>query len=881
MEELNETFWNQVRAFYNKEDGNEDAYNAEQPILQKMLEAISHELKGKYEIIGPIGRGGTGLVVKVQELSLRIDRALKIPRPLKDIRLVESVKNEIGYLRELDHDHIIKIYNTGEVSVPDNKIVYPFFIMDYIVDAKDIGRFIEQKVDSANSREELDQIMQLIVNIISETIGALEYLHSKGIIHFDIKPSNILLNRANHPIISDLGFAKRKTDSGEAVVVGFTLYYAHPDLRTEYAYMSSMNRVRKPMVPKDFKYTWDIYSTGRTLLEILGIVENKFPDVIVYNYEFSYLHLLGCRMLDGRNIPDDEMQRLKVEQIRKEWKRTIFKETWLSLSSSEFKEIKYEDIDNNGKAIYDIKSDINKLLANVAVFNNIQEINSYFPKRVQSSDGLPAPMSKRVKMLIEHPVFARLSYVSQLGLSSSVYPTATHSRLEHTLGTFRNCCLYIQSLIHDPYNPLFKQLVNEEDIRTLLVLSLIHDLGQYPLAHELEEYVSDLKHEQYSLRFLDNQTKDQHDRTIGNIIENESWGWGVPLNRLKPFLDRKAQLDMFAEKNIKIQMLKTIIDGPVDCDKLDYLIRDSQNCYLPYGDLIDFYRLLRNLTVVIIKIEHGRKGLIVGTYEKGQSAAESLTFARYLLYQSLYWHHTIRSIRTMLKTAVEPAWKKVQKGKLKKGEFKTFKENFDFLLGVDGTANNIAINDIINLIENWTDAEGKLLVSLIKMRIFYKRILTIHTGKPAEEGKKSLWERFQSGLKTTGFEIRLQKEILNKYKNFIGQITHSRVSLLSPEITDKTILELEKGNKILCDCPEPSYGAKESLRFVPEPERHLKNYSSRMEIGDRVSEVWYQVHFKLMNIASKGRVFCHPDIRDPLMAALGPEGIRECVENLC
>ena len=48
---------------------------------------------------------------------------------------------------------------------------------------------------------------------------------------------------------------------------------------------------------------------------------------------------------------------------------------------------------------------------------------------------------------------------------------------------------------------------------------------------------------------------------------------------------------------------------------------------------------------------------------------------------------------------------------------------------------------------------------------------------------------------------------------------------------------------------------------------------ARVSVGDRVSEVWQQVFFKLMEIASKGRVYCHPDVRDTVMAALGPEGV--------
>jgi hypothetical protein len=60
----------------------------------------------------------------------------------------------------------------------------------------------------------------------------------------------------------------------------------------------------------------------------------------------------------------------------------------------------------------------------------------------------------------------------------------------------------------------------------------------------------------------------------------------------------------------------------------------------------------------------------------------------------------------------------------------------------------------------------------------------------------------------------------------------------------------------------------QKLRFALEPKRLMQNYSSRVELGEHVSEVWQQVYFRLMDIASKGRIYCHPEVRDAIMAAL-------------
>ncbi|MBI4649883.1 HD domain-containing protein [Candidatus Desantisbacteria bacterium] len=233
-----------------------------------------------------------------------------------------------------------------------------------------------------------------------------------------------------------------------------------------------------------------------------------------------------------------------------------------------------------------------------------------------------------------------------MGLVNTIYPTSTHNRLEHSIGVFRNCCLYINALYNDPYNPLFRQLVNVNDIKSLLLASLLHDIGHYPLAHETEEVLPELKHEVIGNKLLENTTKDKDGNTIKNIIENDDWGWGIKTEDIKNILlGQKDENTLFPKKNLKKKMLSSIIDGPIDVDKVDFLIRDSKNCHLKYGEIIDFERLLSNLTIIIYTDDNNEINFSVGCYEKGQTAAESLTFARYLLYQSLYWHHTVRSIR--------------------------------------------------------------------------------------------------------------------------------------------------------------------------------------------------------------------------------------------
>ena len=441
----------------------------------------------------------------------------------------------------------------------------------------------------------------------------------------------------------------------------------------------------------------------------------------------------------------------------------------------------------------------------------------------------------------------------------------------------------MQTLFNDQYNPLFRQLVDEKDIKCILVASLLHDLGYYPLAHELEEIEKMFEHEQYTIKFLDSTIQDREGRTLTDIIENDEWGWGIPIDSVRSVLNHSdVQKKLFYNQKPKEKMLRSIINGPIDVDKLDYILRDSQNCYLKYGEIIDFDRLVRNVTIVISKLDKGNTDFSLGVYERGQSAAESLTLARYLMYQTVYWHRTSRAVRAMLREALKSLL--AARFETGKDKYKEFFKTLDKSLGIDGKPKNFGINEMLDLIEKWAGDNGKDIIQMIKKREYYKRIITIHEsgGDPDGSGKKSLLQVFRQVHKRAGFQEELQRRFKVALSHYLDSTTQaSRLSILTPERTDKTIEMLSKESSIICDAPEPSYGTKDQLlRIMPEPERLHKNYFSRVDAGMRVSEVWNQVYFRLMNIAAKGRVFCHPDIRDTLMAAIGIKEVMSLVKDV-
>src|SRR5262249_35191471 len=92
--------------------------------------------------------------------------------------------------------------------------------------------------------------------------------------------------------------------------------------------------------------------------------------------------------------------------------------------------------------------------------------------------------SDRAYELITHPVFQRLQNLNQLNFVYMLYSGAKHSRFLHSLSTYEMGKRYIEGLLGDSY---FKYMMYKEDYELFLTGALLHDIGQYPLAHAIED----------------------------------------------------------------------------------------------------------------------------------------------------------------------------------------------------------------------------------------------------------------------------------------------------------------------------------------------------------------------------------------------------------
>jgi HD superfamily phosphohydrolase len=246
---------------------------------------------------------------------------------------------------------------------------------------------------------------------------------------------------------------------------------------------------------------------------------------------------------------------------------------------------------------------------------------------VRIPPGVTVPLTARVRALLDTAEMRRLARVSQLGLVALVYPGAIHSRLEHSLGVYRRALEFLARLKHDPR---FVAVVDESAAAAFVVAALVHDIGHWPYCHPIEDVGLP--------RFP------RHESLVCDILSRGepaavlSGAWGLDPARIAALITGTS--DAPADR-----ILHSLLSGPIDVDKMDYLGRDSLHAGVPYGRHFDEERLLSSLCL-------DEQGTALAITDKGRTAAEMLVFARYVMFSEVYWHHAVRSATAMLQRAV-------------------------------------------------------------------------------------------------------------------------------------------------------------------------------------------------------------------------------------
>jgi len=554
---------------------------------------------------------------------------------------------------------------------------------------------------------------------------------------------------------------------------------------------------------------------------------------------------MGARLLDGENAKADEYA--------------------LDLPRSALAELKY----NNLTEVID---DFKKLTGEYPLKAELPELDDYHPNKIQCSYSRVCAFTRRLENTLAVSVVRRLGEISQLGLIVLIYPTATHTRLEHSLGVYATAVSYCNALWNDPINPLFKQLMTPAHLRTLLCAALCHDIGQYGLAHDFEEAKKSVfDHTRLTIKVL---TDGVVYKSLHDVLKNE---WKVDPQKVANIL---ATNPNNLDQPITDRLLHTVIDSPIDADKGDYLVRDSRKLGLSYGEGIDLERLVSCLTVTFRKEDDNRIFISAGVTEKGKIAAEAFGFARYALFGSVYWHHTSRAMKSMLHYAI---WeilpsesdisahmefsRKFEDFVLNKlQEKKEEQQDFDFMTPPKlPYAAQLSQGDqqILKWLHRITTDAGKDLISLMLSRQVFKRLMVVSHAKEPDlwlelKNIRNLFINFKDFLDFQKiFQRMLIQEITSiNLDEILDQIPMASV-LKKSEIEEIKAMQGLKKVLVTIDIPFARPGTTVPLQYLSEERVKGKRLIGKVaSLEDSI--VWQAISTRFVESVGKARIFVHP-----------------------
>jgi serine/threonine protein kinase/formylglycine-generating enzyme required for sulfatase activity len=203
----------QLRAFFSNEDALEGHMG---PLAGAGPAPLEHPQRiGRYRVLCVLGEGGFGVVYKGYDDDLRREVAIKVPHR----KLVDRPEDAEAYLTEartvanLDHPNIVPVHDVGSGEQ------FPCYVVSKYIDGSTLAQRIK------DNRPPVPEAVALVATV-AET---LHYAHKQGLVHRDIKPGNILLDRSGKPFVADFGLALREQDIGTGPRYAGTPAYMSPE----------------------------------------------------------------------------------------------------------------------------------------------------------------------------------------------------------------------------------------------------------------------------------------------------------------------------------------------------------------------------------------------------------------------------------------------------------------------------------------------------------------------------------------------------------------------------------------------------------------------------------------------------------------------------
>lgn len=643
--------------------------------IHRIKVAIEENFKSVYTDCTHIGTGSTAYVFSMKHIALDVLRVIKVFKQeyAANEENLQDIRDEAKATAQLTHENVISIFEAGEISIQNTKpiapevdasalsVSIPYYIMEYLDGASTLREFINREASVLTD--------DFILSVFSQTLNGLSFIHRNKRIHHDIKEDNLLVNKDGKVKIFDFGFSKPNDDNQEedkyVIIRGTSDYW-----------------------PELIKQENCVQDIGSNANRAFGLIRQEYNSALL---DVHALSLVFSRVIKNPNI-------------KKLFSATDFSYILEIASKMNLDDTSSENYSSTDEIINDFAK-LNKSFIPVA---GIPEF-SFIPKIgvIRIPDAMGVPFTSRVKLIVDHPWFQRLRNAKQMGFAYLVYPGAMHTRFEHSLGVYYNSIKYITALLGDERTPFFKINASPENMLSVLAAALLHDIGQHTFGHSLEEDLLFHHHETYTSRFINGRDDGllgmlpKSKRTIEDILIND-WGLGATdlLNYIISGEDPNGKMNSPINN-----ILKSIVNGPLDADKIDYLRRDSIHAGTPYGLSLDEGRFLQSLTAC-------KEHECIAFNQKGKVCAELFFISRSHMHAEVYWHHAVRSFSGMLNNAIQLF---VQKHPSNSTKYNLLKQNI--YCSPEHT--------VLRFLYENGGREAKEIVDCVIKRLPYKRLLII------------------------------------------------------------------------------------------------------------------------------------------------------------
>lgn len=273
----------------------------------------------------------------------------------------------------------------------------------------------------------------------------------------------------------------------------------------------------------------------------------------------------------------------------------------------------------------------------------------------------------KIKLLVECKEFQRLRRIVQLATAGQVFPGAVQNRFSHSLGVYHLMDKIVFHFEKKLKSIGYEHSIKEKDKDAILVAALLHDVGHGPFSHAFEDAGINrdtFSHEYWTRRIITSEETDIN-QTMQGI-----WGKDFP-ELVMSYIDCRNEVkdgkfeqnrDFKDGLNLKF-IFASLVSSQLDADRMDYLLRDSRACGVTYGQF-DLDRLIEGMSIAI----NSDGELKVGVEEKYVSNVEEYFYARYLMYNNIYYHPFKVVTEKLLQAILREACDAYIKGALKPNE---------------------------------------------------------------------------------------------------------------------------------------------------------------------------------------------------------------------